>query len=56
MQNLPKLERVSDEELELLHAFRNLDADRRKAALEFLRTFAKRTQPELPDNVVRLGS
>ena len=54
MADLPKLERVSLHELELLHVFRALDDRRRELALQFMRTFTERAQPELPDNVVRL--
>lgn len=56
MQDLPKLERVNADELELLHVFRTLDPKRADLALDFVRTFAQGVQPKLPDNVVRLRS
>ena len=54
MSDLPKVERVSDDELELLHAYRNCDATGREMLVDMVRIFAFKQLEKRPLNVVAL--
>lgn len=51
---IPKLERVTAEELAVLHALRSCDAEARALLADLVERYARKQLEKLPSNILRL--